>query len=143
MKYWGYLSVKLLAAGFVLNRIWAGMTHFLPAPRLYWGQFLGYDLAWTFAAGAFFLICCGAVCLCLLDQRYRCRVCLRRLRMPIATGSWGQMLQLGRPRLEYICPFGHGTLKVPEVQISGHEPAHWKRNAGMWEELVAREERER
>ena len=44
-----------------------------------------------------FLLCAGALYLIVHDQRYRCRTCLRRLRMPIGTGSWGQMLQLGRP----------------------------------------------
>ena len=48
---------------------------------------------------------------CIWDQRYRCRVCLRRLRMPVETGSWSRMLQFGRPRIEYICPYGHGTLR--------------------------------
>ena len=55
-----------------------------------------------------------------LDQRYRCRVCSGGLRMPIQTGSWGRMLQFGRPRhSEYICLYGHGTLREDELQISG------------------------
>ena len=64
-------------------------------------------------------MCAGVLYLIIWDQRYRCRVCLRRLRMPIETGSWGRMLQFGRPRIEYICPYGHGTLKEDELQISG------------------------
>ena len=39
--------------------------------------------------------------------------------MPIETGSWSRMLQFGRPRIEYICPYGHGTLSEDELQISG------------------------
>ena len=35
----------------------------------------------------------------------------------------------GRPRIEYICPFGHGTLKEAELQISGLENPEWKPNA--------------
>ena len=66
-----------------------------------------------------FLLCCRHLYLIIWDQRYRCRVCLRRLRMPIETGSWSRMLQFGRPRIEYICPYGHGTLKEDELQISG------------------------
>ena len=64
----------------------------------------------------------GVIWLAICDQRYRCRTCLRRLRMPILTGDWTHIL-LGPPRTEYICPFGHGTLKVDEVQITGHQAA--------------------
>ena len=59
-----------------------------------------------------------------------CRVCLRRLRMPVETGSWSRMLQFGRPRIEYICPYGHGTLREDELQISGLENPEWKAHSG-------------
>jgi hypothetical protein len=86
-----------------------------------------------------FLSACGLVYLSVLDQRYRCRVCARRLRMPIVTGSWSQMLQFGRPRIEYICPFGHGTLQVEQLQLLGTEGPDWKRHQDMWTELCAAE----
>jgi hypothetical protein len=136
MRYWGYLGAKLLALGFALRFLWLGITKLLPQPVLYRGQFFGYDLGWTLAAGVFFLISCGAVYLCFVEQRYRCRVCLRRLRMPITTGSWGQILQRGRPKVEYICPYGHGTLKIDELQIDGLETADWQRHSDdIWTEL--------
>jgi hypothetical protein len=48
------------------------------------------------------------------------------------------MLQFGRPRIEYICPYGHGTLKQEEVQISGRENAQWTPHSDdIWEELVS------
>jgi hypothetical protein len=72
------------------------------------------------------------------DQRCRCRVCLRRLRMPLVTGSWGQMLQLGRPQVESICPYGHGTLRAEELQITGLANPEWTAQTGdMWEDLYA------
>jgi len=137
MKYWGCLVLKLLGAVVGTYYLWAGVKLLLPSPRpfLYIGQAFGRDLVWTLAAGACFLAGCGAVYLAILDQLYRCRVCLRRLRMPIETGSWSKMLQLGRPRIEYICPYGHGTLKVPEVQLSGLEQPDWKPNEDIWTEL--------
>ena len=140
MKYWGLLAAKLAAAAGVLCGFWLGLTWVLPAPMLYRNQFFGYDLTWTFAAGLEFLLACGLVYLTILDQRYRCRVCARRLRMPILTGSWGQMLQLGRPRIEYICPFGHGTLKVEQLQVVGLESPDWKQHEDMWKELFSVEE---
>jgi hypothetical protein len=143
MRYWGLLVAKLVVSGLLLGGIWFGITLLLPPPHLYRGQFLGFDLPWTLAAGLVFLISCGLVYLSILDQRYRCRVCARRLRMPITSGSWGQMLQLGRPRIEYICPYGHGTLKVAELQISGMEPAEWKKHGDIWEELLSADKEEK
>jgi hypothetical protein len=140
MRYWAYLAAKLVAVGFALRYLWHGFPLALPAPRLYRGQFFGYDLVWTTAAGIFFLVCCGAVYVCILEQRYRCRVCLRRLRMPVATGSWGHVLQLGTPRVEYICPYGHGTLKMAALQFTGLEPPDWTAHEDMWKELAAAEE---
>jgi hypothetical protein len=85
-----------------------------------------------------FVVSVGVIYLIYRDQRYRCRVCLRRLRMPVETGSWGSMLRLGRPRVEYICPYGHGTLRADELQISGLEKPEWTRNSDdIWDELCA------
>jgi hypothetical protein len=140
MRYWAYLAAKVSAAGFFLFYLWRGITWLLPDPHLIHNDFLGYDLPWTLAAGGFFIVCCGFAYLIQLDQRYRCRVCLRRLRMPITSGSWASMLQLGRPRVEYICTFGHGTLKVPALQISGLETPDWKSHGDMWDELFPLEE---
>jgi len=137
MRYWGLLAAKLGASAGLLYAIWLGIGALLPVPHLYRNQFLGFDLPWTFAAGFVFLISCGLVYLCLLDQRYRCRVCARRLRMPIATGSWGQMLQLGQPGIEYICPFGHGTLKITQLRVLGLDPPDWKPHDDMWTELYS------
>jgi hypothetical protein len=57
--------------------------------------------------------------------------------MPIETGSWGYMLQLGRPRMEYICIYGHGKLNVEELQISGKVQPEWTEHGDMWAELFA------
>ena len=142
MKYWGYLCAKLAVAGAVLYYLWRGILLALPYPP----PFLmvsqprfAHDLPFTLIAGVYFLFCCGVLYACILEQRYRCRVCLRRLRMPVETGSWGHMLQLGRPSIEYICPFGHGTLKVPEAQISGLEAHDWEAHEDIWTELYSQE----
>jgi hypothetical protein len=48
------------------------------------------------------------------------------------------MLLSGRPRIEYICPYGHGTLKADELLISGLRMPEWTAHEGdMWEELSA------
>lgn len=142
MRYWGFLVAKLALAAVVLKYGWqATVKWILPAPKpfLYLSQPFAHDLPWTLAALVLFVAGCGMIYLAILDQRYRCRVCLRRLRMPVESGSWNQMLLFGRPRIEYICPFGHGTLKVPELQISGLEQPDWKKHGDMWAELESLE----
>jgi hypothetical protein len=92
--------------------------------------------AWFWIFG---LAAVGLVHWSLLDQRYRCRVCLRRLRMPVPTGSWSTPL-LNRPATEYICPFGHGKVNVASVRLFGLETAHWTYYRDFWQELVEQEQ---
>jgi hypothetical protein len=139
MRYWTYFAAKVTFAAMVLsgmlallNRAWPPERHFFAyvPPRF------GYNLWFTLTVLIWFLFCAGALYLVIWDQRYRCRVCLRRLMMPVATGSWSRMLQFGRPRIEYICPYGHGTLREAELQICGLENPEWKAHSGgLWEEL--------
>jgi hypothetical protein len=141
MRYWVYFAAKLASAAGLLYSLLALLNwYWPPEPRFfsYVPPRFGYDLGYTLAVLIWFLLCTGAVYLAILDQRYRCRVCLRRLRMPVQTGSWSRMLQFGRPRIEYICPYGHGTLKEEELQISGLENPEWTPHSDdMWEELCA------
>ncbi|MGH9657097.1 MAG: hypothetical protein ACRD96_01055 [Bryobacteraceae bacterium] len=146
MRYWGFLIGKLSAAAAVSWVLFRAIVRWWP-DQMYFNYPLqkyvthparfGFDLYFTLALGGWFLLTCGLAYLCVWEQRYRCRVCLRRLRMPVETGSWSRMLQLGRPEIEYICPYGHGRLNVAEVQISGPENPEWTPGADMWEELAA------
>jgi len=129
MRYWGYLIAKLAVAGaFLLELRKAVAWMFHP-------QRFAIDLAFTFAMMVVSLIAAGLLWVIVLDQRYRCRTCLRRLRMPVATGSWTHILFIGIPRTEYICPYGHGTLKVAELQITGRENPDWQPHDDIWKEL--------
>ena len=142
MRYWSFLAGKIavaLAASYglllAINSFWsAPLWFFDPSYR---ASRFGFDLAYTSVVGVWFVLSAGLLYLCIWDQRYRCRVCLRRLRMPIETGSWGRMLLLGRPRIEYICTYGHGTLKEEEVHISGLENPEWTESGDPWTELCA------
>lgn len=143
MKYWLYFTGKVLLAAGLLQGLWRGMAAWLPDPAPFYHfrySRFGQDLPWTFAILVYFLIAAGLVVLAVIDQRYRCRQCLRRLRMPVETGSWSNVLRLGPPKTEYICPFGHGTLKVPELQITGMQLPDWKSNQDIWKELESLEE---
>ena len=150
MRYWSYLVAKIVVAtavfigvGEILNWLWPsepgvirdslGHTHYTYVlPRF------GWDLGFTLAIFVLFLLWTLSLRWIWSDQRHRCRVCLRRLRMPVETGSWHRPLLFGRPRIEYICPYGHGTLKETELQISGTEDPEWTPHSGdIWEDLYA------
>ncbi len=140
IRYWGFLLLKLGAAAvgaagslWFLNLFWRPYT---PLFQFNSYHFL-FDLPYTTLVGVWFLFAYGLFYLAIWDQRYRCRTCLRRLRMPIETGSWGYMLQLGRPQIEYICPYGHGKLNVEEIQISGAVSPEWTEQGDIWQELFA------
>jgi hypothetical protein len=142
MRYWGYLIAKLaLAAGILIpGERW--IAHVFP-PLMPFAEGgpnpLLRDFPYTFTLLFFSLMAAGVLWAIVWDQRYRCRSCLRRLRMPIQTGSWNHVL-LGAPRTEYICPYGHGTLKVDQLQITGLHEAEWQPHDDMWKELLSLEE---
>ena len=138
MKYWAYLVAKLVLAGVFLYGLSRSLAYLLPPPEPLFTP-TGpdrHDLSNTFVLMLYYLVAMGVIWAVIWDQRYRCRTCLRRLRMPILTGDWTHIL-LGRPRTGYICPFGHGTLKVEEVQITGHQAPDWQPHEDMWKELVS------
>jgi hypothetical protein len=144
MRYWAYFAAKIAVAAGVFRGLLALINwKFPPVPEYFRGVSyipprFGYDLSFTLAVLIWFILAAVTVKFIILDQQHRCRVCLRRLRMPVETGSWSYMLQLGRPRIEYICPYGHGTLKEEELQISGLEDPEWTPNSDdIWEELYA------
>jgi hypothetical protein len=140
MRYWGWFAAKLTLAAAVFRALLGPISRAFPAekdPFAPLGKGLSFLLC-DLALMMWFLMLVGAIYLIVWDQRYRCRVCLRRLRMPIETGSWSRILQFGHPRIEYICPYGHGTLKEDELQISGRSSAEWTPHSDdIWAELCA------
>lgn len=140
MKYWGLLAAKIAVSAATLYGLWLGLHIWYPAPydtRWQHEPFL-HDLQWTTIMFFYNLLCNGVLFLIIFDQRYRCRTCARRLRMPVTKGRYAQMLLFGRPATEYICPYGHGTLNVPELHISGREAPDWKKHdEDIWKELFS------
>ena len=142
MKYWSYFVLKLALVAAIMAGLWRGMHAIWPEPEPFMRVKLdpfGTDLAYTFAVLALGLAAVGLGYLAVWDQRYRCRTCLRRLRMPVTQGSWQGAL-LAPPRTEYICPFGHGTLRVADLHLASAEAPDWHAIDNMWEELERREE---
>jgi hypothetical protein len=140
MRYWAWFVLKLAVAAVVFGGILKLIGRNFPpdndplAPLNDGMRFLLCDLALMLC----FLLFAGTLYLIVRDQRYRCRVCLRRLRMPVATGSWSRILQSGHPRIEYICTYGHGTLREDDLHISGLSGAEWTPHSDdIWTELCA------
>jgi hypothetical protein len=144
MRYWAYLGAKVAVAGGLLyglllyiGYLWRGTPSAHQDPLAPLSNGFG-RLLFNLTLMGWFLLAAGTLSLIVWDQRRRCRTCLRRLRMPVQIGSWSRMLLLGRPRIEYICPYGHGTLIEEELQISGRTNAEWTPQSGdMWEELCS------
>jgi hypothetical protein len=144
MKYWGFLLLKLVAGALVMRSVWAAiLLGFRNQARFAGLSPFGNDLGFTSAMLVFFLACFGVVYLIVWDQRYRCRTCLRRLRMPVSAGSWPNMLLFGQPRTEYICLYGHGTLKVPEYRVNTTTPDWERHDDDIWKDLESLEESKR
>src|ERR1019366_9385713 len=140
MKYWGYLVAKLMAAAVVLLGARVLLLKLAPVPATFMrvrpSNPFATDLTFTFLMLGYWLFAIGLLWIVIWDQRYRCRTCLRRLRMPIHTGNWTHVL-LGAPHTEYICTYGHGTLKVAELQITGRQNPDWEPHEDIWTELFA------
>ena len=132
LVYWSVLVLKAVAAFVVLGGAWYLGIRFLSGRFPLQG--IPALLAWSGSIFGFLLCAFVSVYLSVADHRYRCRVCLRRLRMPVSDGSFGALL-LDRPGVEYICPFGHGKLRVPEGQLASHDVDNWTEYADFWQEL--------
>jgi hypothetical protein len=142
MKYASWLAAKLLAVCLILLGFWAALNWLFP-PAYWWPHNwprLGRDLSYTVAVGALVCVACGLLYLVYLDQRYRCRVCVRRLRMPQPEGNFSSVWLGGTPYTEYICTYGHGKLLVPDVHLASARRAKWTPIKSLWEDLLEAEE---
>ncbi len=142
MRYWLYLLAKLIGVSGVGFGLQSALIFFYPkaeVPLPKYGPALPpflHDMPFTFLSFGIGLASAGLFYLAIWDQRRRCRTCLRRLMMPVATGSWGHIVMFGQPRTEYICPYGHGTLSIAELQIAGRELPDWQpHDENIWKEL--------
>src|SRR5881227_3411654 len=127
MRYWGWFAAKLTVAVAGTSALLKQISRAFPpetdklAPLNHGMSFLLCDLALLLC----FLLFAGTLYLSIRDQRDQFRTFVRRLSMPIATGSSSRILLLGRPQIEYICPFVRGTLREDDLHISGSSIAKW------------------
>jgi hypothetical protein len=136
MRYWGFLIAKLAGVSLAIGAGWMMIHMGAPATagQKYPMQPFGTDLGYTMSLMMLWLMGVGLFYLSIWDQRYRCRTCGRRLHMPVSFGGWNSLL-LRSPRTDYICRFGHGTLRVPDVDLTGTPQSDWQPIDDMWKEL--------
>jgi hypothetical protein len=96
----------------------------------------GSNFVLPFFSWTFLLASWGATFWCLRDQQHRCRVCCTELKMPVNSGRWSSLV-LDRPRTEYICPYGHGTLYVPGTRLLDIDAVNWTSHDDIWRELFS------
>ena len=137
MRYWLYLVAKVITAILFTFALQMALICLYPRPKIHSPAALSqHYLIFMFVALGVWLIGARLLSLALWDQRRRCRTCLRRLIMPLKTGSRGHLVLLGWPTTEMICPFGHGTLYIEELQLVGHQYRDWHAHDGdIWKEL--------
>lgn len=124
-RYHGWLALKLLMATALLGGLYAAagirLVQFTFDEVLI--KFWMLPMLWV-----------ALLALAIRDGRLRCRSCARRLRMPLAEGSYSGML-LDHPQTEYVCPYGHGKLRV-QASVSARPERQWTRQGDIWEELT-------
>lgn len=139
MRYWVVLGIKLVGFLFVALGLWVIAQRTVLRVELFSDRWPKALTSYLSLAVAVFVI--PGILACLLhfifrDQRFRCRICGRRLRMPVEHGSRTHPMTQP-PGLAYICPYGHGKL-VTETWISGDPPDEWTTYGDIWDELFTR-----
>jgi hypothetical protein len=128
-RYWAFLMLKTLLLGTAVPLIWieggAWMRAHMHSEAL---RVLVGAIGWTLL----FLAAFGqSVFWSLADQRRRCPVCLRRLAMPVAMGSWASMFEPATT--EMLCDEGHGSLCLSETDSGADD--RWTALDASWREL--------
>jgi hypothetical protein len=135
-RYWGWLVLKIAAATSLTAALYGILRNTLFRMEQLNDRF---DLVQFTFDGVLFgfwilpMVWVGLVWLCFYDQRYRCRTCARKLRMPLDQGSYSALL-LDRPGVEYVCPYGHGKLLI-EIWVSTQPAPKWTKYGNFWQEL--------
>jgi hypothetical protein len=132
LRYWAFLAWKAVAIAALLSVGWieggtAVRVHAAnPAVRVWVGG-IGLALAFVVSFGC-------ALRWAFADQRRRCPVCLRRLSMPVAVGSWASMFEPAATEL--LCGEGHGALALAESAAAGRD--RWTTLDSSWSELFTK-----
>ncbi len=130
IRWWAFFAAKsaaLTAATYLL--VWLAVHGLLG-----WVGGTVYPMADEAAFWTFLPLAIAVLTWSIADQQKRCRVCLRRLTMPVDVGRPGSVL-LNFAGTEMVCEVGHGTLYVPESEANSLERDRWRTLDASWAEL--------
>jgi hypothetical protein len=129
-RNWSFLAAKMLAVMAIVPAVWmeggAALRARIP------NQTLSVLIGGVGLALVFIAAFGAAIVWVFSDQRLRCPICLRRLAMPVAIGSWASTFE--PPATEMLCDAGHGSLCVSES--AGGEPDRWVALDESWRALA-------
>ncbi len=140
-RYIVLIVLKLLGlAGIMAASLWAINVLLPPPPGLLhdWPR-LGSSLPYTLGIGLWFLAGYGLLRFIIWDQRFRCRICCSRLRMPLTEGVYSSVWLGGAPYTEFVCTWGHGKLFIPDVHLASGRKAMWVGYNSLWDNLMKAE----
>lgn len=134
-RYWSFLAVKTIAVMAIVPALWieggAALRVRIPNHALSMAiGGIGLSLVFVAVFGT-------AIVWVFADQRLRCPICLRRLHMPVAIGSWASTFE--PPATELLCDAGHGSLCVSESAVG--EPDRWVALDDSWRTVPQRRPR--
>ena len=130
IRWWAFFTVKsaaLTASVYLL--VWMTVHGVLA-----WVGGTVYPMADEVAFWTFLPLAVAVLTWSIADQQKRCRVCLRRLSMPVDVGRTGSVL-LNFAGTEMVCEDGHGMLYVPESESNALERDRWRTLDESWAEL--------
>ncbi len=130
LRYWAFFPLKTA----LLLMLMAGMGAELAARNalaLHPSRFaLGLLIDW-----ASVLVTLLVLRWAILDQSRRCPVCLRRLTLPVSSGTWSSAL-FDPATTELLCDQGHGSLWYGEAPTTLGAIRRWITLEDSWRELL-------
>ena len=97
-----------------------------------------YPMADGVALWLFLILSIAPLSWSIRDQQKRCRVCLRRLGIPIRIGAPGNIL-FNWSGTEMVCSKGHGVLYLPDSEAKWLEGDRWNNLDDSWAGLFREE----
>lgn len=97
-----------------------------------------YPMADGVALWLFLILSIAPLSWSIHDQQKRCRVCLRRLSIPIRVGAPGNIL-FNWSGTEMVCSKGHGVLYLPDSEAKWLEGDRWNNLDDSWAGLFRAE----
>jgi hypothetical protein len=134
-RLWTFMGVNVVSLHLISSLLWIeggrAIRSHLVRPDLRIGV-AGFGLGVAFMIGYGFLVLWS-----IADQRRRCPVCLHRLMMPVALGSWASIFDPAQT--EFVCEEGHGSLALVEAEAEVSAADRWTELDSSWQYLFPKD----